>query len=222
MSGRSGYQDLAPFTAFLEDRQKLSDRLKDGAYNFMGPAVGALGGIATGLRAAYEGDYVKAINDGLPAVARNIGKAYRLSQYGYETSGANNQIPIPYSSYDVAMQAAGFNSAAKAEQGEKQFQFNTNQKIMEDRHKLIMNEIYRAADHNDQEGLQRALQRAITFAVNNPQFASFNVQQGLKERAQERALGAQPGMGGVLVNKHAVPYYHQFAGGYPAMGGVGQ
>ena len=215
MSGRSGYQDLAPFTEFLKSRQKLGDRLKDGAFNFIGPAFGAAAGVMTGARAAYEGDMIKASNDALPAFARNIAKAYMMTQHGYETSGANAQIPIPMDNWDVMMQGLGALPSKKAEYTEKQFAFTTNQQILQARHQLIMNEIMRTADRQDYAGMQAAMQRSIQFAISQPQFRNFGIAQGLQQRAQQRAIGGMPGMDGVMVSKQQLPYYQRFTGQLP-------
>ena len=207
MSARSGYQDLAPFSEFLQDRRLMKDRLKDGALNFMGPAVGVLAGIATGAQAAHQGDYVTAINEALPAGVRNIAKAYRLSQYGYETQGGNNEIPIPHDNWNVMMQGMGFTSGVKAEQSEQTFQFNTNQQLMQRQQQILRNHAYRAMERGDYENVGAIIQRNIDFAMQHPQFHA-DISSGLADRARQRAIGSMTG--GVLTTPHTLPYLQQY------------
>lgn len=204
MSGRSGLQDIAPFTNFLEDRRALDDRIKDGMFTFAGPFVGAVAGIATGAYAAAHGDYVKAINDGLPAGLRNAAKAYRIANYGYETEGGNNQIPIaPPTSWNVFAQGIGLQSSARAEQTERSFAFKTNQQLLERRQQMLRDEMYRAYDQGDYAKLGKMLQSSIDFAIQHPEF-HVNLQSGLQERAQARSIGAASGTG-ILTNKRLYP-----------------
>lgn len=225
MSTRSGYQDLAPFTSFLEDRQKLGDRIKDQALNFLGPAVGIGVGAATGARALYEGNYPQAINDALPAFARNAAKAWRLSQYGYEREGGGNeQIPLKVSSWNIIAQAGGFGSGAKAEQGEKQFQWNTNQKLMQAREAIIRNNWLRAMDHGDAAGVGSAMEQLITFATDQPQYAHGPGELGSAMRQRMMSVEMARQFGGIHVGKRSAPFLEQFQnqGGAPTMAPRGQ
>lgn len=210
MSTRAGFQDLAPFTPFLEDRRKMDDRIKDHAFDFLGPSIGAAAGVATGAYALTQGDYPKFINDALPAFARNLGKSYRLANYGYETEGSNNQIPIAApSAWNILAQAAGFQSSARAEQSEASFTYNTNQQLLERRQQFLRNEMYRAFDHGDYDKLADVMQENVKFAMQHPQFHA-SIREGLQQRMQERAVGAATGTG-ILANKRAVyPILQQF------------
>lgn len=207
MSARSGYQDLAPFSDFLTDRRKWDDRIKDHALSFLGPAVGVAAGMATGAEAFSQGDYVKAINDGLPAVARNIAKAYRLSQYGYETQGGNNEIPIPHTTWNTVAQGLGLTSGAKAEQSEQTFQFNTNQQLLQRRQQVIRNAAYRAMDHGEYDKLGDLIQQNIDFAVRHPGYHA-GIASGIADRARQRAMGELTG--GVLLAPHQYPQFQNF------------
>lgn len=208
MSSRSGYQDVAPFSAFLTDRRKWDDRLKDGALDFLGPAVGALAGVATGAEAAYNGDYVKAINDALPTIVRNPLKAYRLSQYGYETQGGNNNVPIPVNNWNVLTQGMGFTSGGKADQSERTFEFNTNTQLLLRRQQNLRNQAYRAIERGDYSDLGKILQQNVDFSVQHPQFHA-NIAEGLKDRARQRAIGEVSGTG-VLTTAHQYPRLQQY------------
>jgi hypothetical protein len=214
MSNRSGYQDLAPFTDALKDRQKLGDTIKDQATNFLGPAVGVWVGMATGARAAYEGNYPKAINDALPAFMRNTAKAWRMSQYGYEREGAaNEQIPIDVSSWNVMAQAAGFTGGRKTDLTEKQFQWNTNQDLMKQRMAITRDNWLRAMDHHDGREIGNQMENIVKFATAQPQFAHvpMTLAADYKQRATELALAGA--MGGAHVPMKQIPYYNQFTTG---------
>lgn len=206
MSSRSGYQDLVPFTTFLTDRRKMDDRLKDGATTLLGPTAGIGMGVLRGAEAYSRGDYVSAINDALPAGIRNLAKAYRLSQYGYETQGGNNAIPITPSSWNVFMQAGGFVGGARAEESERTFQFNTNNDLLQRRQQELRNRFYRAVEHGDFQEVGKIMQDNVNFAVQHPQFHA-DVAAGLVERAKQRAVGGMAG--GMLLNPRQLPYAQQ-------------
>jgi len=197
MSSRSGYQDLLPFTTFLTDRRKMDDRLKDGAVTLLGPAMGIGMGILKGREDYARGDMVSAINDALPAGARNLAKAYRLAKYGYETQGGNNEIPITPSSWNVFMQAGGFVGGKRAEQSERSFQFQTNNDLLQRRQQDLRNAAYRAYEHGDYDAIGNIMRENINFAVQHPQFRA-DVGSGLVDRAKQRAIGAN--MGGMMLN----------------------
>jgi hypothetical protein len=193
MSGRSGYQDIGPFSRFLRDRRKIEDKLAEGALSFMGPAVGVAAGMWTGARAAYEGNWPKAINDALPAQVRNVAKAYRLYKYGYESqSGGNNEIPIEATPWNITMQAMGLQGSERAEQAERTFAYNTNQSLLENRRAIIRNDLYRSLDRGDFENLGNQLSNLIDFSIKHPQMQT-DLQGGLKQRAQMRAVASLSG-----------------------------
>lgn len=206
MSSRSGYQDLLPFTSFLTDRRKMDDRLKDAATTAFGPTVGIGMGVLKGVEAYNRGDYVSAINDALPAFLRNEAKAYRLSKYGYETQGGNNEIPITPSSWNVFMQSGGFVGGARAEQSERTFQFNTNNSLLQRRQQELRNRYYRAIEHGDFDEVGKILQDNVNFAVQHPQYHA-DMAAGLLERARQRAIGGMTG--GMLLNPRQLPYAQQ-------------
>jgi hypothetical protein len=215
MSSRAGFQDLLPFTGLLTNRARISDRLKDGSFDFMGPAFGAAAGVVTGLQAYKDGDYVKGNNEALPVFARNIAKAMRMSQYGYETTGSNNQIPIPVTNWDTFMQGMGATSGVKAEYNEQAYAQQVNQKILMDRHQVVMNEILRNAEHGDYQAMQQSMTRSIQFGLQQPQFRQFDVPGAMVGRAMQRAIGGMPDVGGLLLNKSQLPYYMMRQGMIP-------
>jgi hypothetical protein len=212
MSQRAGLQELVPFTQFLNDRRKLEDALKDHAFDAFGPAFGAAAGIWTGWQDGYkQGDWPKFINDAFPAAVRGWAKAYRQSKYGYETEGGGNTIPIAApSAWNLLAQGAGFTSSERAEQSEVAFAYKTNQQLLERRHAAIRNQMYRAAERGAYDDLAQLMDQEMKFIMQHPQF-HMNLQQGLKQRAEARAVGEATGTG-ILANKRALyPMMQQFS-----------
>jgi hypothetical protein len=220
MSQRSGYQDLAPFTNFLTDRQKIDDTIKTQAMNFLGPAVGVGVGVATGSAAAIRGNWPQAIDDALPAFARNLFKAGRLAAYGYERkSDGNAPIPLHVSTWNVVMQAGGFGSAAKEEEGEMQNYWNVNQAIMQQRIAKIRNKWLVAQDHGDAAGVGDAMEDLVHIAEVQPQYAGAPSSVGPAYKARQQAVALGQMTGGVGVHKRALPFFMQFQGAnhYPEL-----
>jgi hypothetical protein len=209
MSGRLGFQDILPFSKFLADRRKFDDKIKDGMLGVAGPTVGMLSGFGKAKEAMHEGDYVTAINNGLPAALRNPAKAYRLSEYGYEATGSGNQIPIGMpTGWNTFMQGLGFTSSARSEQAESTFQFNTNQRLLQAHNQAINNRIYRAVEHGDYKDLAAAFQANIDFMIKHPQFRASFV-GGLRERAVNRAVGEASGTG-ILTGRRQFPLLQDY------------
>lgn len=213
MSSRSGYQDLAPFTALLEDRQKIKDTISSQAVNFLGPAIGVGIGMVTGAAAYMRGNPVEAINDALPAFARNAATAYRLGQYGYERqSDGNAPIPIEASSWNVMAKAAGFQSGKIAEHGETAQAWQDNQNIMQQRLAKNRDKWLIAMQHNDPAGVSEAFENIIRISAEQPQFAS--APRGLAEAYGQRQQATEvERQVGARVSKKQIPFFQQFHGG---------
>jgi hypothetical protein len=212
MSSRSGFQDLLPFSEFIASRRRIDDKIKDGSLALMGPAVGVGAGLWTGLRALYDHNYPKFINDALPAEVRNLAKAYRLNKYGYEsTSPGNNQIPLPEgpaTAWNVFTQALGLESGARAEQQERTFQYKTNVELMQTQQGRIRNQIYLAHDHQQYADLDELMQQSADFSMRHPQLA-INPAGGMRERAAQRATAQVSGTG-VLTSPRMYPILQNY------------
>jgi len=214
MSGRAGLQDLAPFTAFLEDRRKMEDSIKDHAFDMMGPLVGMTAGIFTGTHAAMQGNWPKAINDGLPTMLRGYAKAYRQANHGYETtSGANTPIPIAApTAWDLFTQSQGFAAGHKAEQSERAFQYATNRQLLQRRQQEIRNRIYRAYNEQDWAEVQRLMEDSAHFSMKHNEFHP-GVRSGIRQQATSQAVAQATGTG-VLGQKRDIRPLTQM---YPQM-----
>jgi hypothetical protein len=219
---RSSYADLAPMNEFLNSRAKLGDALEQGAVNFAGPAVGVGIGMAKAARAVYEGNYPTAIEEGLPAFARNAAQAIRMHEYGFEhMNGSNELIPVPVSSWNIMAKGLGFNSATKADISEKQQQWNVNQDVMKSRMEIIRNNLLRASDHDDPKGMQKAMDEMMTFSMMQPQFghSPSAIADALRTRAIGQDIASQTGgvRGG---GKRGAMFLQQFQnqGGLPSFG----
>lgn len=219
MSERSGYQDLAPFTALLTDRQKIDDKINTAAVNFLGPAVGVGIGMLKGAAAYSRGNFLMGNDDALPAFARNGAKAWSLAQHGYRSEGDGNApIPLNVSTWNVIAQAGGFGSGAKAEHNEAAQQWRDNQQIMQRRIGEQRARWLTAQDNNDPAGVGEAFENILKIARDNPQYAHEpqHLSGVYRQRLQASALESQFG---ARVSKHQIPFYEQFRGqgGMPTM-----
>jgi hypothetical protein len=215
MSGRSGLQDISPFSNFLEDRRKLEDKLAHGALDLMGPAVGVGAGLWTGIHGLTENNVPQFINDALPAILRNTAKAYRMAKYGYESTTAGNQVIVPpeeVSSWNIIAQSMGLQSGTRAEIGERTFAYHTNQQLLQHRQEVLRNNIYRAQDRGDYGEMADAMQEAFDFTLKHPQMG-MNINAGMKQREQERAIANISGTGILAApRQYPVLQHFQFSG----------
>ena len=221
MSGRSGYQDLLPFTNFLNDRASMQDRFEHAAMGAAGPTAGIITGLFSGADDMYHGNWLKGITEASPAFMRNAYKAYRLSEYGEErTTSPNTPLKgIDTSGWDVMMRAAGFTSAEKSQESEESYAYQNTKAILQARSKVLRDKMLRDDSHGDYEALQRDMENAMRFAMQQPRFNPLaSIGQGIAAQRQEEMVGAMPGMGGVQVPPSELPYYQQFKHG----GGIGK
>ena len=210
MSSRAGLADIAPFSDFLASRRKIEDKLAEGGLNLLGPAFGVGAGLWTGTHALLDHNYPLAINDMLPTFARNIAKAYRMSQYGYESTAPGNQpLPLEPTAWNIGMQAAGFTGGERANIAERAYAYHTNQELLQHRQSVIRNDMYRAIDHQDYGDLGRLFQENVAFQIKHPSMAGIDLTSGVKQRAMTRATADFSGTG-ILAPPRAYPQLQNF------------
>lgn len=141
VSARAGLQDLLPGSRFFTDRREMQDRMKDGVFNMMGPAVSAGMNMVNGISHMYDGRVMDGLIEFLPLALAGPAKAIRMEQVGY-INATGNQLPLEVTGWDEFVQTVGFTPAKKAEQSEVNYSFKTRDLILKQQKNRLANSLY--------------------------------------------------------------------------------
>jgi hypothetical protein len=202
-SSSFGLENLLPGSEFLSSRQLVKDRMDQQSQALLGPAIGiGIGGV-NAFSKISEGHYVKGIEQLLPSAIKPYYKAIELATNGY-TDSNENPSGLVANGWDVALQAAGFQSAARATQMEN-IEFNeARKKRQELARNQISDRLYKGVTNNDPSQIDVAVDKLQSFNQKNPTQPITDVESGLKERMTALALGRASGTG-VTTNVRGYP-----------------
>jgi hypothetical protein len=164
----------------------------------MGPSVGLGMNWAGAWQLASQGQYARAFEAGLPSVVAKPITAYRLGTEGATTRGGDvvgNLYPEQFTSWELSMQAIGFQPEKLAVAQKRAIQAKTYEQKVLDKKEALMNRIWLERDSAD--GLESALDKAREFSIKYPEVAitpdsiaqSFENRNEAKARAE--AIGAK-------------------------------
>lgn len=202
-----GLQDLLPGSQFLADRRLFKDKIADNAKGWWGPSINAGLDLGEGLIKLSDGQYVKGVEQMLPSGLKGAWKAYQINNYGY-TDAKGNPIPVEATPWDVAIQATGLRPASRALASEASNYFNVNQSRLDARRALILDNFFKGIDRKDQALTNTALEQVRAFNQANPTQPISDLNSVVRQRYQQRALGAAAGAG-VPVSRRNFPSLEQ-------------
>lgn len=198
-----GLQDLLPGSQFLADRRLFKDKIADSAKGWWGPSINAGLDIGEGLIKLSDGQFAKGIEQMLPSGLKGAWKAYQISNYGY-TDSKGNPIPVEATPWDIAIQSTGLRPASRALASEASNYFNVSQSRLDARRQLIMDNYFKGVDRKDQALLASATEQIQAFNKANPTQPITNLAGMIRQKYQQRALGAASGTG-VPVSARRMP-----------------
>lgn len=198
-----GLQDLLPGSQFLADRRMFKDKIADSAKGWWGPSINAGLDLGEGLIKLSDGQYVKGIEQMLPSGLKGAWKAYQVANYGY-TDSKGNPIPVEATPWDVAIQATGLRPASRAMASEASNYFSVSQSRLAARRTLIIDNFFKGIDRKDQALTDTALEQIRAFNRANPTQPITDLTSVIRQRYQQRALGAASGTG-VPVSRRNFP-----------------
>lgn len=190
-----GFQDIVPFSRFLNDRRKLQDRFDSGALNMMGPAVGAASGFAYGIQNMMQGRYMKGLEQMLPSGLKGVAKAYDLEENGL-TNLQGNKLPVEINSWDIFNQLLNSTPAKVAEQHEAQRGAGTTSMLLKQRSIDLKENFAVAAERGDGQTMKTLTEQITEFNRQNPDFAVRDLTGILRQRALDRAVAEQTSVTG--------------------------
>ena len=168
LSEHAGEDRLLPFSDMLTDKRKWSDVLTSAAWRSLGSPFSMIGNGIKGATDIANGRVLKGVQEVLPSGAKNLVKAYRMNQFGYENdSGVKLPISDPETK-DIMLQAVGITPANKARQQEGAEALQS----LHDRRAIVTNNLaanlVTAFNHRDNDAMRAALQSYQGFNADHP------------------------------------------------------
>lgn len=184
MSSRAGLADVVPGSRFFTDRRALKEKIESGAFDMMGPAIGATQDFLTGMGKMSDGFVMEGLLLMTPLAVRGPLKASKIVDKGY-TTASGIPLPMEVTPWAVAVQTLGFTPSVKAEQSDVNFAFRQRDGLLKQRKTVLTNQLYKVFDEGGDP--TEAMKEAIAFSQQNPQYA-IDVAAGMKMRAKARAV----------------------------------
>ena len=204
-----GLQGLFPGTEFLANRMAFKERAEEQMVSMLGPAVSLGVDLATGASKIADGYWLKGIEAMLPVGLRTFFKAEELARVGYTDSKGNpitvgTRPPGEVGAADIAWRALGFQTAAKADQGDAARDHYMNQQLLARRRGQIKDEYIKAM--RDPSILADAGQHLRAFNAKNPTqpITGSEITGSIRQYLTGQALAQASGTG-VAVSKRQFP-----------------
>lgn len=193
-----GLQDLLPFSELIASRALLQDRLENQSKQLLGPTVNAMLDGVLAIDKINDGYWMKGIEQLLPSGLKAPYKAAELAGVigpGGYTDARGNPIGLKANGWDIALQLAGFRTAAKATQSEAAMDFAQYQRRIEFRKDLIADEIYKGVSQQDSAAFQKGLRDMAAFNSQNMYEPITDINQMLERHMIALAVGSGTGTG---------------------------
>ena len=143
-----------------------------------------------------------------PAMFKGAIKATDLSQNGF-TSANGVKLPMEATTWDTAVQAAGFTPTKQSEQREAQQAVGSIQHALDMRKQELSGRFAAAVENHDVEARQQVVAEARDFMQQNPG-QKVDFAGAIKKRATEAAIARATGTG-VKGSAKQVPMIQQQA-----------
>ena len=198
-----GLQGVLPGSDFLASRMAFKERADAQMISMLGPAVSLGADLITGASKIADGYWLKGIEAMLPIGLRTFFKTAELARVGY-TDSKGNPLPLEAGASDIAWRALGFQTAAKADQGDASRDHYMNQQLLARRRGQITDQYLKSLD--DPAALADAGQAMQAFNLKNPTqpITGQAIRGALRERLTRNALGMASGTG-VPVSRRQFP-----------------
>lgn len=204
-----GLENLLPGSEFLANRQKFGDRLEAQSQQLLGPAINAGIDGMKALNMISQGYVAKGIEQALPSGLKAPYKALELAGvigHGGYTDTKGNPIPMGEqpNGWDIALQAAGFRTTARANQSEFHEYLSQNESRLQERRQIIGDRVFKATQASDPDAMQDAVGDMMRFNQHNPLMPIRGVADAVRNHYMSNALGAATGAG-VPVTRQMFP-----------------
>ena len=210
LTGSLGQQDLIPGSRFAADRREWKDKMKDQSKTMLGPAMNAGLDIYGGALHVADGDVAEGIKAMLPRALKGPAGAVKVGlDDGEFKDKSGRNLPIAASWDDYAKMGMGFTPAAKAEQSEANFMYQSQLYQRKQDKAKAEKQAIRAHDEGNYDEAAAILQE---YTLSHPDNPIRNINATLQARARGQAIGAMTGI--VEPNKRNLPLLQDYTGTY--------
>lgn len=170
MQNRVGLADLVPFSKMIADNRRIKEYLQDEWMRMSGPSVEMLASWADAAQYATDGEFIKAMEAGLPVAARNVIKGLKTGDAGYYMGYDGTPIPLNASFGDALWVGAGFSTIERSSYMDGKAYARTLEAAVSARKQALRNQALQARLDNDQEAYAAALANIQEWNRLNPDY----------------------------------------------------
>lgn len=195
ISSRIGEQDIVPFSKFLADKRDFKDRVNELAFRTWGAPTSLGKNLFDGAGSIMDGNIMEGMIKMLPNAFSAPTKAYKMYEEGYvDAEGKELPTAKDPGTWDMMLQAFGFNPSVKAEYSEARMDQAGRKGVLTRRGNVLSNQIANAIEAGDDNAARDAIDAAMIFDQANPSFAVLpGIGDKLKRRTKTTAVAKATG-----------------------------
>jgi hypothetical protein len=213
LSSRMGLNDL-----WFRDTRQSSDEvtaLQNTLINLLGPTAGLLVTSAETVKQYNDGHLQRAMETASPAFLKNFMKGARYGTEGRAVNLKGDELVGDVSGYESLIQGFGFSPERVAQRQKSNIEMKGMEQKILNRRTDLMNAFFMGVDNDDDDMIDRVLDKVEKFNSANPEVAitGDNLTRSVQSRFKNRALAEMTG--GISINKKLMPKLEDM-GGYGA------
>jgi hypothetical protein len=213
LASRMGLNDL-----WFRDTRQSSDEvtaLQNTLINLLGPTAGLLITSAETVKQYNDGHLQRAMETASPAFLKNFMKGVRYGTEGRAVNLKGDELVGDVSGYESLIQGFGFSPERVAQRQKSNIEMKGMEQKILNRRTDLMNAFFMGVDNDDDDMIDRVLDKVEKFNAANPEVAitGDNLTRSVQSRFKNRALAEMTG--GISINKKLMPKLEDM-GGYGA------
>jgi hypothetical protein len=214
LASRMGLNDL-----WFRDSRQSSDEvtaLQNTLINLLGPTAGLLVTSAETVKQYNDGHLQRAMETASPAFLKNFMKGVRYGTEGRAVNLKGDELVGDVSGYESLIQGFGFSPERVSQRQKSNIEMKGMEQKILNRRTDLMNAFFMGVDNDDDDMIDRVLDKVEKFNAANPEVAitGDNLTRSVQSRFKNRELAEMTG--GISINKKLMPKLEDM-GGYGAI-----
>jgi uncharacterized protein YlxP (DUF503 family) len=210
LASRMGLNDL-----WFRDTRQSSDEvtaLQNTLINLLGPTAGLLITSAETVKQYNDGHLQRAMETASPAFLKNFMKGARYATEGRAVNLKGDELVGDVSGYESLIQGFGFSPERVAQRQKSNIEMKGMEQKILNRRTDLMNAFFMGVDNDDDDMIDRVLDKVEKFNAANPEVAitGDNLTRSVQSRFKNRALAEMTG--GISINKKLMPKLEDMGG----------
>jgi hypothetical protein len=210
LASRMGLNDL-----WFRDTRQTSDEvtaLQNTLINLLGPTAGLLVTSAETVKQYNDGHLQRAMETASPAFLKNFMKGARYATEGRAVNLKGDELVGDVSGYESLIQGFGFSPERISQRQKSNIEMKGMEQKILNRRTDLMNAFFMGVDNDDDDMIDRVLDKVEKFNAANPEVAitGDNLTRSVQSRLKNRALAEMTG--GISINKKLMPKLEDMGG----------